>query len=225
MNSAIIVAAGKSERMGSGTDKAFLSLGSRPVLAYSVMAFEACTDVDEVVLVVRKEKLIAARGMARMFGCSKLRAVVAGGRNRQDSVAAGLEALGEDSRIVVVHDGARPMISPELISSTIKTAKRSGSAVAARKITDTVKYVERGLSVDHTIDRNHLWASQTPQAFKTDLLRKAYARIVETGTSVTDESAALELIGEKVRLVENEHPNVKITTSEDLNLAAVLMGI
>lgn len=225
MNSAIIVAAGKSERMGTGTDKAFLSLGSRPVLAYSVMTFEACTDIDEVVLVVRKEKLMAARGLARMFGCSKLKAVVAGGRTRQDSVAAGLEALSDDSRVVVVHDGARPMITAELISMTIKTAKRYGSAVAAGKITDTVKYVERGLSVDHTLDRNHLWAAQTPQAFKTELLRKAYAKVKESGESVTDESSALESIGEKVRLVESPRPNVKITTPDDLKLAAVLMGL
>ncbi|MEI8243648.1 MAG: 2-C-methyl-D-erythritol 4-phosphate cytidylyltransferase [bacterium] len=225
MNSAIIVAAGKSERMGVGTDKAFLSLGSRPVLAWSLLAFEQCHDIDQIVLVVRKEQIMATRGAVQMFGISKLRTIVAGGQRRQDSVANGLVALDPDTRIVAVHDGARPCITADLISETIRSAKRTGSGVAASRVIDTIKFVERGAIVDHTLDRDKLWAVQTPQTFKVELLRKAYAKVAEKGVTVTDEAAAMELLGEPVRLVEWPRSNPKITTAEDLTVAAALLKI
>jgi 2-C-methyl-D-erythritol 4-phosphate cytidylyltransferase len=225
MNSAIIVAAGKSERMGVGTDKAFLSLGSRPVLAWSLLAFEQCHDIDQIVLVVRKEQIMATRGAVQMFGISKLRTIVAGGQRRQDSVANGLAALDPDTRIVAVHDGARPCITADLISETIRSAKRTGSGVAASRVIDTIKFVERSAIVDHTLDRDKLWAVQTPQTFKVELLRKAYAKVAEKGVTVTDEAAAMELLGEPVRLVEWPRSNPKITTAEDLTVAAALLKI
>lgn len=225
MNSAIIVAAGKSERMGVGTDKAFLSLGSRPVLAWSLLAFEQCHDIDQIVLVVRKEQIMATRGAVQMFGISKLRTIVAGGLRRQDSVANGLAALDPETRIVAVHDGARPCITPDLISETLRSAKRVGSGVAASRVVDTIKFVERGSTVDHTLDRDKLWAVQTPQTFKVELLRKAYAKVAEKNATITDEAAAVELLGEAVRLVEWPRANPKITTAEDLTVAAALLKI
>lgn len=225
MNSAIIVAAGKSERMGVGTDKAFLSLGARPVLAWSLLAFEQCPDIDQIVLVVRKEKLLATRSMVQMFGISKLRTIVAGGPRRQDSVALGLASLDPDTRIVSVQDGARPCTSSDLISETIRSAKRLGSGVAASRVVDTIKFVARGTTVDHTLERDKLWAVQTPQTFKLELLRKAYAKVAEMDTTITDEAAAMELLGEDVRLVEWPHANPKITTAEDLTIAAALLKI
>jgi 2-C-methyl-D-erythritol 4-phosphate cytidylyltransferase len=225
MNSAIIVAAGKSERMGAGTDKAFLSLGARPVLAWSLMAFEQCHDIEQIVLVVRKEQLMAARGVVQMFGISKMRAVVAGGARRQDSVAIGLQALDPDTRIVAVHDGARPCVTPDLVSETIRSAKRNGSGVAASRVVDTIKFVERSATVERTIDRDKLWAVQTPQTFKVELLRKAYAKVAAQETIITDEAAAVELLGEAVRLVEWPRANPKITTAEDLTIAAALLKI
>jgi 2-C-methyl-D-erythritol 4-phosphate cytidylyltransferase len=225
MNSAIIVAAGKSERMGVGTDKAFLSLGARPVMAWSMLAFEQCHEIDQIVLVVRKEQLLATRSLVQMFGISKLRAIVAGGLRRQDSVANGLAALDPDTRIVAVHDGARPCITPDLIAETIRSAKRVGSGVAASRVVDTIKFVERGTTVDHTLDRDKLWAVQTPQTFKVELLRKAYAKLAEKGVTVTDEAAAMELLKEPVRLVEWPRANPKITTAEDLTVAAALLKI
>ena len=119
MNYGVIVAAGKSERMGAKVDKAFLSLGTRPVIAYSLLAFEKCHDIDGIILVCRKDRMESARAMASMFGCSKLVRVVAGGSKRQVSVANGLAALGDDVDVVAVHDGARPCVTPELISDTI----------------------------------------------------------------------------------------------------------
>jgi 2-C-methyl-D-erythritol 4-phosphate cytidylyltransferase len=151
--------------------------------------------------------------------------IVAGGARRQDSVAIGLAAVDPDTRTVVIHDGARPCVTPELIAETITSAQRHGSGVAASRIVDTVKFVKRGASVDHTVDRTKLWAVQTPQAFGYELLRKAYARVSEQGETVTDEASAVEGLGEVVRLVEWPKPNIKITTAEDLAVAAALLRI
>jgi 2-C-methyl-D-erythritol 4-phosphate cytidylyltransferase len=225
MNTAIIVAAGKSERMGSNTDKAFLNLGAKPVIAWALLAFEACSEIDQIILVVRKDQVLAAKSVTQMFGISKIRAIVAGGGRRQDSVLNGMKEMDPETRVVIVHDGARPCVTPELIAETIKYAKRNGCGIAASRIWDTVKYVERGSTVDHTVDRTKLWAVQTPQAFSVELLRRAYRTVEEQKVTVTDEAGALELIGEPVRLVEWPRPNIKITTAEDLPLAAAAMKI
>jgi 2-C-methyl-D-erythritol 4-phosphate cytidylyltransferase len=223
MNSAIIVAAGKSERMGKDMDKAFLHLATRPVLAYSMQAFEACPDIDEVVVVVRKDRIDSARGMAKVFGCSKVRKVVAGGAMRQDSVANGLAELADESTIVAIHDGARPCVTPQLISETVKLAKRHGAAVAGTRMTDTVKLVEKGVTVSKTLDRAKIWTVQTPQTFRVDLLRDAYEGLRKKGLVVTDDSAVVELHGHEVYLVPTTAPNTKITTVEDLPVVAVLL--
>lgn len=225
MNYGVIVAAGKGERMGAKVDKAFVSLGPRPVLAYSLMAFEKCADVDGVVLVVRKDRVAAGRGLAEMFGCAKVKRVVAGGAQRQDSVRNGLNVLPEEVKIVAVHDGARPCVTPDLISETIKAARRYGSGVAAVRIMDTVKYVERGLTVSRTLDRSKLWAVQTPQSFKLDLLRDAFKRVDQRRATVTDEASAVELTSQKVHLVAASVTNVKITTPEDLAMATTLLNL
>jgi 2-C-methyl-D-erythritol 4-phosphate cytidylyltransferase len=225
MNAAIVVAAGRSERMGTNVDKAFLSLGPRPVLAYSLIAFEACPEIDRIVVVVRREQLIAARGLVEMFGSAKVQEIVAGGVRRQDSVMAGIEALDPDTRMVAVHDGARPLVTAELISETLRCAKRCGSGVAASRIQDTVKYVERGSTVDRTMDRSKLWAVQTPQSFRLDLLRRAYEKLAADEETVTDDAAAVERLGEPVRLVEWGKPNLKITVPEDLTVAAAILRI
>jgi len=225
MNCAIIVAAGKSERMGVKVDKAFLTLGPKPVLAYSLEAFEACPDIDEVILVVRKDRTANARSMAQIFGCAKVVRVIAGGAKRQTSVINGLAALNEDTRVVAVHDGARPFVTPELISETVNIARRHGSAVAASRITDTVKYVERGLKVTRTLNRAKLWAVQTPQTFKIDVLREAFDVVEKKNATVTDEASAVELAGRDVRLVETVEPNLKITTTDDLPVAAALLKL
>jgi len=223
MVTAIIVAAGKSERMGAGTDKAFLSLGPKPVVAWSLLAFERCTDVDQIVLVVRKEQQIAAKALVRMFGISKLRAIVSGGKERQDSVRAGMKEMDSDTRIVVVHDGARPCVTPETIAEVVKIARRSGAGVVGRRIFDTVKYVEKGNTVTRTEDRTKLWAVQTPQAFQASLLRRAYAELAKSGAVVTDDASAVEALGEMVKIYETHQPNLKITTVEDLQIASAVV--
>jgi 2-C-methyl-D-erythritol 4-phosphate cytidylyltransferase len=225
MNSAIIVAAGRGQRMGLKTDKAFLNLGPKPVVAWSLLAFEACQEIDRIVLVIRKEQLVAARTVAQMFGISKLHAVAVGGSSRQDSVLSGLRELDPDTRYVCVHDGARPCVTPELIQATLRCAKRHGSGIAASRVWDTVKYVERGTTVDHTVDRTKLWTVQTPQTFSVGLLTRAYKEVTAKKASVTDDAAAIELLGEAVRLVEWSKPNIKITIADDLALAAAALQI
>lgn len=221
----IIVAAGKSERMGSDVDKAFLSLGTRPVLAYSLLAFEQCPMIDGVILVVRKDRQDSARGLAKIFGCDKVRKIVSGGASRQASVMLGLAELGDDVRTVVVHDGARPCVTPDLIGETIKSAKRHGSGVAAVKITDTIKEVDRGMVVSRTVDRSKLWAVQTPQAFRVELLSQAYENVKKKKLTITDEASAIEALGEDVHLVPAPLANIKITTPEDLALAGMILKV
>ena len=225
MVTAIIVAAGKSDRMGAGTDKAFLSLGPKPVIAWSLLAFEACTDIDQIVLVVRKDQISAAKAVVRMFGISKVRTVVAGGQKRQNSVMNGLKEVDSDTRFVVVHDGARPCVTPATISETVKQAKRVGAVAVGCRIWDTVKFVEKGSTVTRTEDRSKLWAVQTPQAFAASLIRRAYAAVVAAKKTVTDDSAAVELLGEPVKIFESNAVNLKITTAEDLQVAAGVLNI
>ena len=221
------MAGGKSERMGMDIDKAFLSLGTKPVVVYSLFAFEKCRDIDEVVLVVRKDRVDSARQAVRMFGCNKVKKVVAGGVLRQQSVINGMNELNEEENVdvVVVHDGARPCVTADLISQTIASAKQHGSGIAAVKITDTVKCVDKGMIISETVDRTKLWLVQTPQAFKYSLLQKAFEFIEKKKIKVTDEASAVELVSSGVRLVAASSSNIKITTPDDLTLAAALMRL
>ena len=221
MTTAIILAAGKSERMGDGVDKAFLSLVNKPVVAWSLMAFEKCPEIDRIVLVVRKEQVIASKAVVKMFGISKIDKIVPGGARRQESVAAGLAACDLDTRYVVIHDGARPMVRPELISEVVKLVKRVPAAAVGRQMTDTVKLCEKGATVTETLDRDKLWAVQTPQAFQIKELRAALKAL---GTKeVTDECMAVELNGGTVKILSDLRPNLKITTVEDLQAVGALL--
>lgn len=225
MNIGIVVAAGKSSRVGKNVDKAFLSLGSKPVVVYSLLAFEKCADIEQVVLVVRKERMESARCAAQMFGCTKVKKIVAGGSHRQASVANGLAAIAAGTEIVVVHDGARPCVTAELIGETVRCAIKHGSGVAASKITDTVKIVQKGTVISETIDRTKLWAAQTPQAFKLDLLLQGFKAVRRKRLLLTDEASVVELVSNNVRIVPSSTSNIKITTPDDLVLAAALMRL
>ena len=221
MTTAIILAAGKSERMGAGTDKAFLSLVNKPVVAWSLMAFEKCPDIDRIVLVVRKDQQLAAKAVCRMFGISKLDKIVPGGNKRQDSVQSGLAACDLDTRTVVIHDGARPLVTPEMISEVAKLGARTGGATVGRRMIDTVKTVEKGTTVTKTEPREKLWQVQTPQAFQLRALRDAYKALGKT--EVTDDCQAVELNGGTVKIWESNRLNLKITTPEDLQVVAALL--
>lgn len=221
MTTAIILAAGKSERMGTGVDKAFLSLVSKPVVAWSLLAFERCPQIDRIVLVVRKDQIAASKAVVKMFGISKLQTVISGGSKRQDSVKAGIDACEPDTRYIVVHDAARPLVTPEAITSVMEVVKRAPAVTLGHRITDTVKRVERNTTVTGTEDRGKLWMVQTPQAFQAKVLRAAYKVLGKT--EITDDCQAVEMIGEAVKIVESNKPNFKITVVEDLQLAGTLL--
>ena len=222
MTTAILLAAGKSTRLGANVDKAFLSLVNRPVVAWSLMAFERAASVDRIVLVVRKDQIVASKAVAKMFGISKLQAVVAGGSRRQESVAAGLAACEPDTQTVLVHDGARPCVTPELIDEMAAAVRKAPAAAPGRPVSDTLKNCAKGLSVTKTVSRDRLWTVQTPQAFQYQALRDAY-RQLDAKTEVTDDCQAAELAGIPVKIVENFAPNFKLTTPADMQLLALLL--
>lgn len=222
MTTAIVLAAGKSERMGTGVDKAFISLGNKPIVAWSLIAFERCAEIDQIVLVVRKDQLIASKAVAKMFGISKLHAIVAGGARRQDSVQAGLAACDSDTRSVLIHDGARPFITSDVIGEVAKAVKRTPAVTLGRPVTDTIKRCAKGTVVSETVPRERLWAVQTPQGFQLRTIKNALAKLPPKA-EVTDDCEAVEKAGESVHIIENLKPNFKITTPDDLHLASLLL--
>ena len=217
MLSAIIVAAGSSRRMGS--DKLFALLGGKPVLAHSLSTFERADCVDEIILVGRAERLAGLKELVRCAESRKVRHVVAGGQHRQDSVRAGLNLLASGVRYVAVHDAARPFITAEQITRVLELARQHGAATLAEPVTDTLKRADENRFVSEGIDRERLYAMQTPQIFSRALLVDAYAAVAANKISVTDEVSAVEHLGAKVLLVPNEEFNIKITFPRDLLLA------
>jgi 2-C-methyl-D-erythritol 4-phosphate cytidylyltransferase len=216
MTAAIIVAAGKGTRMGPNVDKLFLELNGRPVVAHTWGEFDSAEAIQELVVVVRDGMQEHFHELARRYGFEKPYRLVAGGKERQDSVWNGLEALSSTVEIVAIQDGARPCTSQNIIAVTIAAALDSGAAVAAQAMTDTVKESGDGRLVERTLDRTRLWSVQTPQVFRVEIIRRALSVVRESGLSVTDDTAACEIIGQPVQLVVTAEPNPKLTRPEDL---------
>jgi 2-C-methyl-D-erythritol 4-phosphate cytidylyltransferase len=224
MVSAIIVAAGRGTRMGPNVDKLFLDVANAPVIAHTWNRFEAAVDVDEIILVVRAGMENEFAAIQKEFGFKKPYRFAEGGAERQDSVWNGLQALAAGSTIVAIHDGARPCVALELISNCIQAARDFGAAVAAQRVTDTIKESEDGLAISRTVDRSKLWSVQTPQTFQVDVIRRAISTARERGLNLTDDTAACELIGQPVRLVESKQANPKVTVPADLPLIGSLLN-
>ena len=216
MNSAIIVAAGKGVRMGADVDKLFLEVAGQPVIAHTWRRFETCSAIDEIVLVVREGRQAEFEAVATQWGFRKPFRCVAGGRERQDSVWNGLEALNPAAELVAIQDGARPCTAVELIAATLEAARETGAAVAAQRVTDTIKESADSRQIARHLDRARLWAVQTPQSFRVAVIRQALSEVRNRGVSVTDDTAACEYIGQPVRLVESGAPNPKVTLRGDL---------
>jgi len=219
----VIIAAGKTEQISSEVETAFLSLGTRPVLAYSLSAYEQCSDISGIIVVVSKDRMDSVRGMSRMYGFSKVQHVVSGGSTRQTSVLNGLKAVDEEVSIVSIHDASRPRITPEIISETVKAAKRYGSGVAAAQLQDAIKKVEKGLTVSKSLDDGALWGAQTPQTYKREVIEKGYAVAGKKKISIEDDSSAVALTKEEVHLVESSSENMKIRTVNDFNVISCMM--
>jgi 2-C-methyl-D-erythritol 4-phosphate cytidylyltransferase len=219
---AIIVAAGRGERMGAGAPKAFLPVAGVPMLVHSARAFDAAASVSAIEVVVPADRIDEARAMLR--GLQKPVTVVAGGERRQDSVRRGLDAVpGDFDGVVLVHDAARPLVDVALIDLVAAVAGRAGAAIPVLPVADTIKRIEDGI-VRATVDRAALSAAQTPQGFDIALLREAYDVAERDGTPLTDEAMALEHIGRPVRAVPGSVRNRKITTADDLAWAEDLLA-
>jgi 2-C-methyl-D-erythritol 4-phosphate cytidylyltransferase len=223
MVSAIIVAAGKGTRMGPNVDKLFLEVSGRPVIAHTWDTFDRATDIQEIVIVVRQELQSAFVELARKYQFNKPFRIAPGGARRQDSVWNGLERINPQTQIVVIQDGARPCTSAELITATISAARETGAAVAAQPVTDTIKESSDGVLISRTLQRERLWAVQTPQTFQLDVIRRALTEVRNLGLDVTDDTAACEVISQPVRLVVRKEPNPKVTQPEDLVTIALLL--
>jgi 2-C-methyl-D-erythritol 4-phosphate cytidylyltransferase/2-C-methyl-D-erythritol 2,4-cyclodiphosphate synthase len=211
---AVIVAAGKSMRMGA--DKSGILLAGKPALRRCLEAFESCGEVEYLCLVTAQERLEFCLRLAEQWGLTKLKSIVPGGDTRTASVYNGLKALPSECEIVVIQDGARPFTTPEIIQKSIGSARERGSGVAAMRCRDTVKAAGDDGLVEHTPDRRSLWLVQTPQTFQYQMIRQAYDRAAAEGIDATDDAAIAEWSGEKVFLVEGSADNIKITTPEDI---------
>ena len=216
---AVIVAAGSASRM-EGIDKVMAPLGEEPVIAHTVRAFQNCDAIREIVVVTRPDLLSAVMGICRNM--DKVTAVVAGGKDRPESVANGMNALSKKVKLVAVQDGARPLVTWQLIDRVVRAANSYGAAAPAVPVKDTVKEVAGGLVVT-TPDRSRLQAVQTPQVFDLDLLRGALKKAKDDGAVITDDCSAVERLGMKVKIVAGDERNIKVTTPMDLKIARLFM--
>ncbi len=216
---AVIVAAGSASRMG-GIDKVMAPLEGEPMLVRTVRTFQNCAAIREIVVVTREDLLSQVMGLCKDF--HKVTAVVAGGKDRPESVWNGLNALSGKVKLAAIQDGARPLITDQVIDRTVRAANTYGAAAPGIPVKDTVKVVRGGL-VSDTPDRSTLQAIQTPQVFDFDLLRGALKKAREEGAPITDDCSAVERLGFKVKIVAGDEGNIKITTPLDLKIARLLL--
>jgi 2-C-methyl-D-erythritol 4-phosphate cytidylyltransferase len=221
MTSAIIVAAGRGTRMGPEVDKLFLEVAGRPVVAHTWLRFDRCREISEVVLVIRAGLEGAFKEIGPTLGLTKPWRAVVGGAQRQDSVWNGLQAVSSD--LVAIQDGARPCTTNQVIHDTLAAARETGAAVAAQRVTDTIKESEDGSFITRNVDRSRLWAVQTPQCFRVEVIREALEAVRRKGLVVTDDTAACELIGQSVKLILSATPNPKVTVPADLPFIELLL--
>jgi 2-C-methyl-D-erythritol 4-phosphate cytidylyltransferase len=224
VTSALIVAAGSSVRMGAQTDKLFLTVAGRPLVAHPWLRFDGAPFIDEIILVVRPGREGAFAELATKLPLTKPYRLVAGGKERQDSVWNGLQALAPHSEIVAIQDAARPCTSLALIEATIAAARKDGAAVAAQPVSDTIKLSDDGAFVARHLDRSRLWAVQTPQTFRVEIILRALRQARAQGLRITDDTAACELIGQPVKLVFVPGPNPKVTVPEDVAVVELLLA-
>lgn len=216
---AVIVAAGTASRMG-GIDKVMATLGGEPMIVRTVRTFQQCDAIREIVVVTREDLLVPIMDLCHGF--DKLTAVIVGGSSRPESVAKGLAALSNKAKLVAVQDGARPLVSWQLIDRTVRAANSYGAAAPAIPVKDTIKEVRGGIVVQ-TPDRSMLQAVQTPQVFDRNLLKGALEKAKKENVQITDDCSAVELLGMSVKMVEGEERNIKVTTPLDLKIAELFL--
>ena len=216
---AVIVAAGSASRMG-GIDKVMAELDGEPMICRTVRAFQNCDAIREIVIVTREDLIVPISNLCR--DDTKVKAVVVGGSSRQESVSMGLNALSDKVKLAAIQDGARPLVSWELIDRVVRAAHNYGAAAPAVPVKDTIKVVQGGI-VKETPERRTLQAVQTPQVFDFDLIRGALKKAKEDEAEVTDDCSAVERLGMSVKIVEGDERNIKVTTPMDLKIAKMLL--
>ena len=220
---AIVPSAGISRRMKSSLEKPYMLLGDKPILAHTLLCLDRSSSVHEVILLVRRPRLALARKLVRAFRLKKVSGIYAGGKNRFESVWQGLKRVAPESDFVLVHDGARPLLSVALIHRVVGAAGLHGAAIPVLPITSTIKQ-SKGRFVDKTLVRKDLWEVQTPQVFRKSLLLAGYEKARKEKMAPTDCAALVEQLGKKVSLVTGDPKNLKITTREELALASVWLN-
>lgn len=220
--SAVIVAAGSARRM-EGIDKVLAPLGEMPVLVHTLYAFQDCPQVGEIVVVTREDLLVEVSRLCQDYSLNKVRKVIVGGAERIHSVQAGLRETDPEAELIAIHDGARPLVTGEVIQEAIAAARKSGAAAPCVPVVDTIKRWEDGLGVE-TVDRSSLRAVQTPQVFEAGLIRAATQKALEDGELLTDDCGAVERLGKKVTLTRGSRENLKITTPLDLVLGEAILN-
>lgn len=221
--SAVIVCAGNSSRMG-GVNKILLPLDDRLVIGQTLKAFEETPEIREIVIVCRESDMPEIEAEAQRTGITKLKKCVAGGNTRQESVINGIRCISQETELIAVHDGARPLVKPEFISKTIKDAQIFGGAALGVPVKDTIKVVDSGLVVD-TPPRKNLYITQTPQIFKRGIYFEGVDFALEHGLDFTDDCQLAEALGCKVYMTEGDYTNIKITTPEDIKIAETLLAL
>jgi 2-C-methyl-D-erythritol 4-phosphate cytidylyltransferase len=221
---ALIPAAGMGKRMGRPLAKQFLPLGDKPMLAHTLLAFQRSADVDEIIPILSKEDMeLCLKDIIERYHVSKVKTLVVGGKERQDSVYQGLQKLGEDGGVVIVHDGVRPFVTDDMIRETVDLARKGECVVVGVPLKDTVKDVDECGFVRQTLERSRLWAVQTPQVFPAKALRRAYDEAYSHGFFGTDDAMLAERAGYKVRVIMGSYENIKITTPGDLVIAEEIL--
>jgi 2-C-methyl-D-erythritol 4-phosphate cytidylyltransferase len=222
MSWAIVHARIGDDEISSDANISFLSIGARPVIVHTLLALQACPSIEGIVVVMRKDLMEKLVGFIQIFGCGKVKKIVAAAVSRRVSLQNALAVVDEEAKIITLHDAYRPCASSRLIEETIASAKRYGSGVAAVRLGEPIKRVQRGHQVAESLDGDKLWCVQTPQSYKADLLREAVAAAAKQKKELVDESDALELIKKPVYLVPSTRNNLRISSPADLALATAL---
>ncbi len=220
---ALVPAAGSGTRMGGRQPKQYLLLGGAPLLVHTLRALARCPSIEGAVVAVSEDRIGATQALLRRFRVPRVLAVVAGGEERQDSVRLALETISSEAAWVVVHDAVRPMVTPDLVERVLAAARIPGAATCGWPVRETVKMVQDSV-VDKTLPRDGLWLTQTPQAFRRELLREAHDKAAREGFRGTDDAMLVERLGGRVAMVEGLARNIKITTPEDLKTVRMLLG-
>lgn len=219
--SAVIVAAGSAQRMGA--DKVMLELGCMPVLARTLLAFQNCDAIDEIIVVTRMDKVEEVASLCKKYGVTKAGKVIRGGKTRMESALAGVSEVRSNAKLIAIHDGARPFVTDEVIRRTVDAAAAYMSAVPVIRSTDTLKAIDEDGLITGSVDRDRTVRVQTPQVFNADLIKGALTKAVSDGLTLTDDCSAIEIMGIKTHTVDGDEDNIKLTTPRDIQLGELIL--